>query len=458
MNKKIAYYITPHGFGHAVRSLEVIRTLMMLDQNLEVVIVSDLPQFLIEQNLHRPAMLRRKKLDIGLVQRDSLQFDLEATLGALTTLYHQRDQVIKAEVDFLLKHQVQAVVSDIPFLVFNASADCGLPGIGIGNFTWDWIYEAYQTKDDRWQPLVDWIKESYRKCNLFLQLPMHGDCSVCSPIQDVPLIARKTKRDRREIRATLGLGPEHKAYLISFYSLPLSADAMTRIESIEDCMFYYKHPLKYRLENGRSLDHFDLSYADAVAAMDGVITKPGYGIVADCMANRTPIIYSDRGFFPEYEILVAEIERNLGGVFLPSADLYAGRWEAAIRLLEEQSRKFTEINICGAKVCAEIILDTAFHGTTKSDEEVLTVPIEHSIDLHTFQPKEVKNLLYDYLEAAHEKGFREVRIIHGKGTGVLKNTVHAILKKHPLVASFTQADLATGDWGATIAFLVDEIN
>lgn len=455
MSRKIAYYITPHGFGHGVRSLEVIRKLMEMDPSIEIIIVSDLPQFLIEQNLHRPVVVRRKRLDVGLVQRDSVQFDLDATLQALMDLYQRREAVIGEEIDFLTAHQVQAVVSDIPFLVFPAAAACGLPAIGMGNFTWDWIYAGYQANDERWRPLVEWIQENYRKCHLFLQLPMHGDCSVCSPLRDVPLIARKAARDRRQVRQMLGCGDGERAYLISFYALPLGLEAQQRIERIDGCSFYYKHPLQYRLKNGRSLDDFDLSYADAVAAMDGVITKPGYGIVADCMANRTPVIYTDRGVFAEYPILVEEIEQKLAGVYLSSQDLYAGRWESAIRRLESRSARLRQVRSDGAKVCAELILNTAFGDWRSGDEAVVEIPIEQSLDLHTFQPKEVPNLLHDYLEAAHQKGLRRVQIIHGKGAGILRNTVHSILEKHPLVASFQQADFASGGWGATDAFLID---
>ena len=86
-------------------------------------------------------------------------------------------------------------------------------------------------------------------------------------------------------------------------------------------------------------------------------------------------------------------------------------------------------------------------------DEVIRYPIEDSIDLHTFRPNEVKDLLNDYLEAAGDKGFEEVRIIHGKGIGALRRTVHAVLKTHPMVISFSEAGPAAGGWGATIAVL-----
>jgi len=87
------------------------------------------------------------------------------------------------------------------------------------------------------------------------------------------------------------------------------------------------------------------------------------------------------------------------------------------------------------------------------EEKIIEFPIEDSIDLHTFRPNEVKDLLNDYLEAASKKGFEEVRIIHGKGIGVLREIVHAVLKSHPQVVSFREAGYGAGGWGATIAGL-----
>jgi DNA-nicking Smr family endonuclease len=92
--------------------------------------------------------------------------------------------------------------------------------------------------------------------------------------------------------------------------------------------------------------------------------------------------------------------------------------------------------------------------TAEDPQSPLVLPIEDSLDLHTFQPREVKELLNDYLEAACEKGFREVVIIHGKGAGVLRQRVHALLERHPLVASLRQADADGGGWGATVAVLL----
>jgi DNA-nicking Smr family endonuclease len=81
--------------------------------------------------------------------------------------------------------------------------------------------------------------------------------------------------------------------------------------------------------------------------------------------------------------------------------------------------------------------------------EPIKIPIEDNLDLHTFRPQEVPDLLDDYFEECLRVGITSVRIIHGKGKGILKKRVHSLLKKHPLVVDFKAADPGAGGWGAT---------
>ncbi|MBI5343080.1 MAG: Smr/MutS family protein [Deltaproteobacteria bacterium] len=81
------------------------------------------------------------------------------------------------------------------------------------------------------------------------------------------------------------------------------------------------------------------------------------------------------------------------------------------------------------------------------------IPIEDRIDLHAFSPKEISPLLEDYLEEASRAGFRQVRIIHGRGTGTQRQRVRSVLSRHPLVESYGDAPPEAGGWGATVAVL-----
>jgi DNA-nicking Smr family endonuclease len=86
-------------------------------------------------------------------------------------------------------------------------------------------------------------------------------------------------------------------------------------------------------------------------------------------------------------------------------------------------------------------------------DEPIQLPIDGVLDLHTFKPREVKDLVLDYLAECQKKGIFQVRIIHGKGIGNLRRTVHGILEKHPEVISFTLDHPQLGGWGATLVYL-----
>lgn len=88
-----------------------------------------------------------------------------------------------------------------------------------------------------------------------------------------------------------------------------------------------------------------------------------------------------------------------------------------------------------------------------ADDEIAVLPIEDSIDLHGFQPREIPDVVESYLEAAREKGFREVRLVHGRGKGVQRARVQQLLARLDYVDDFRDAPATRGGWGATVVWL-----
>ena len=86
------------------------------------------------------------------------------------------------------------------------------------------------------------------------------------------------------------------------------------------------------------------------------------------------------------------------------------------------------------------------------NQEVIHIPVDGTLDLHTFSPKDASSVVEEYIQACLDKGIYEVRIIHGKGKGVLRRTVHSLLEKHPEVLSY-KIDSGPSSWGATIVQL-----
>ena len=89
----------------------------------------------------------------------------------------------------------------------------------------------------------------------------------------------------------------------------------------------------------------------------------------------------------------------------------------------------------------------------KNDNDPFEIPIDGILDLHLFRPADVRELLPDYIEACIRKNILQIRIIHGKGKGVLRDIVHSILDKHPNVSNYNLDGRSGSSWGATIAEL-----
>lgn len=98
---------------------------------------------------------------------------------------------------------------------------------------------------------------------------------------------------------------------------------------------------------------------------------------------------------------------------------------------------------------------TGKHVSVSAEEpdEPVAIPITGELDLHTFRPAEVASLLDEYFAECRKRGLLRVRVVHGKGTGTLRTTVHAHLRRSPGLAGFVQGDEASGGWGATIVTL-----
>jgi DNA-nicking Smr family endonuclease len=86
-------------------------------------------------------------------------------------------------------------------------------------------------------------------------------------------------------------------------------------------------------------------------------------------------------------------------------------------------------------------------------DDPVVLPLEDSIDLHPFLPKDIPSVVEEYLQQCLEAGILEVRLIHGKGKGVQRNVLRSLLEKHPAVASFHDAPAEAGGWGATVVTL-----
>jgi L-arabinokinase len=299
------------------------------------------------------------QLDVGVVQRDSLSVDLTATCTAYGAIAARRAELIAAEVAALAPQRPRVVLADIPALAFDVAAALGIPGIGLANFSWDWIYADYATDHPGFRPLVTALRDSYARATLLLRLPMHGELDAFPRIRDVPLVARRATLEPAAVRTRLGLPADRRLVLLSFGGLGLALDAVPAIAGVDflataGAAVGGEGPRGARLLGHDELRAAGVRYEDLVAAVDVVMTKPGYGMVAECITNRTPIVYTARGRFAEYDRLVAGITAHTANAFIGTDDLRAGRWAPALERAWSMPMP-APIAINGAEVVAEAL-------------------------------------------------------------------------------------------------------
>jgi hypothetical protein len=325
IHSSIAYYVTSHGYGHGVRSCSIIRAIKEMYPHLTVHVVTELPTpFLSNQIGPVGSPIRAASLDIGMVQLDSIRVDVEATLRKAEQLRFKRKELVETEVDFIRQTEVNLIVVDIPGLPLEAAALAGIPGVAVGNFGWDWIYTDFLRQNPRWQPIADMFREQYAKADLLLRLPFCEEMSAFPRIEDIPLVANPGRARRQEISALTGCDPNKKWILLSFTTLDWGTEALRCVEDIREYEFLTVLPLKWETSHIHPLSREQITFSDGIASADAVISKPGFGILSDCIVNNKPLIYADRVDFLEYPILEASIKKYLKNVFIPSTKLYAG--------------------------------------------------------------------------------------------------------------------------------------
>ncbi len=371
MAAAIVFYVSGHGFGHASRSIEVINAILARRPEVRIGVRTSAPRWLFDLTVKGKVAFSTLECDTGVVQLDALSLD-EADSIRRAASFHS-DLVTRAASETRVLRELGAglIVADIPPLAFAVGASAGIPTVGLGNFTWDWIYADYPRV--RLAPsLLPAIRGAYAKASMALRLPMSAGFEAFSNVKDIPFIARHASKTRDEVCKTLKLPTDKPLVLVSFggVGLPgLDTTALSKFKKYNVVVTTSAPMSRARKDapaverkgslvtiNEEAMYDAGIRYEDLVGASEAVVTKPGYGIIAECIANDAALLYTSRGHFPEYDVLVQEIPKYLRHAFINHDDLFDGKWESHIDKLLAQPKPKKKPETNGADVAAEIIL------------------------------------------------------------------------------------------------------
>jgi UDP:flavonoid glycosyltransferase YjiC (YdhE family) len=356
---QIVFYVSGHGFGHATRDAALMAAIAARRHDSRFVVRTTAPARVFDALDQAAVEVQPVDTDTGVAQIDSLHPDEIETARRAAAFYAEFDRRASHEAAVLRALSPRLVIGDIPPLAFEAAALAGVPSVALGNFTWDWIYAGYPAVAAIAPDAIGVVRRAYAKATHTLRLPLHGGFDAMGKdVEDIPFIARQSARGRADARRALDVADERLIVLASFggYDVNLPYGAIASTEE-----FALLTP-----ERGFAAG---LRHEDLVAAADVVVSKPGYGIVSECLANDTPLLYTSRGRFAEYDVFVAQMPRILRCRFLPQDDLLAGRWAPAVRALLGQPMPASRVRVDGADVAARRILQWMGELELSSHEE-----------------------------------------------------------------------------------------
>jgi L-arabinokinase len=354
----IAYYITSHGYGHGVRTCAICNA---FSPSVNIFLRTSLPERFFREEIARPFTYCPAAFDCGCIQSDGVTVDIPRTTRTYREIADANASRLDGEVAWITRNSIDAVVSDITPFALEVAAKTGVPSIAATNFTWYDIYADYVGRVPDFAPYVEQIRRQYESAGLLLAMSPANDMRYFPRIKAVPPVGRTGRSRRPEICGRYGFSRSKRIALIYVGEFGIGND-FSGLSRFTDWKFLGLHSLPQAPSNYRMIDKAAFSYQDLTASANLVISKIGYGTVAECMLNGAPLLYLPRPDFSEYPVLEKAVREWGNGYCLSKEAYIALDWEEVLDAVASRPRP-QAVSSDGAKICAREIetFSAAFH-------------------------------------------------------------------------------------------------
>ena len=329
--KRIAYFVSPHGFGHAARAAAVMETLSQIDTEVQFEIFTTVPSWFFQDSMSVPYTYHRLVTDIGLVQKNAFQADLEDTLRALDDFFPPAPSLIAEVAETISALNCVLIICEIAPMGILVAKEARIPSILVENFTWDWIYQQYTAADYRINRYIDYLQPIFKAADYHIQT--EPVCSRNSADLITAPVSRKIKTTGGEIRKRLGLPADGKMVLITTGGIPQSYGFLEKLNKLREITFVMPGagPVMKIVDNLIILPYRSGFYhPDLVNAADAVIGKAGYSTLSEIYQGGVPFGYVARSDFRESASLVEFIQRQMSGIAVSESEFNNGNWTARL--------------------------------------------------------------------------------------------------------------------------------
>lgn len=317
--------ISSHGLGHITRTLAVVQALVSLQPEIQLTLATTAPASVLQSYLTIPFVYRWVKLDVGVIQKDSLIQDLEATKLALCELHQHTEARVNSEVNYMRQTGVNLIFADIPAMAGLMGKQAQIPCVMASNFSWDFIYRDW---GQDFQELADHYAQGYRACQQLFRLPFCDAMSVFPRITDAGLTGQNPRFSPDIIRQKLAITtPPERTVLLAFGGLGVQGIPYADLGQFPDWCFLSYDPQAPDLSNLRLCQATPFRPVDVMQLCGKVITKPGYSTYSEAYRLGVPIYSLERRGFAEADLLLNGLQRYCYHRVIAVTDFYAHPWE-----------------------------------------------------------------------------------------------------------------------------------
>jgi hypothetical protein len=316
--------ITNHGFGHATRAASIAATVKTLAPEVDLVLATTAPQWLLDEYLPVEYEYRPVAFDIGVIQPDSLAMDLPATLAKLQSIQARQHETVAAEAAYLRQRGAHLVLADIPPLATAIAHAADLPCWMVSNFGWDFIYRAF---GDEFAAVADWIGDCFGQCDRLFRLPFHEPMAAFPVVVDVGLTGGTPRYAAEDLRTQWGLKtPRDRTVLLTFGGLSLQSIPYHRLAQFPDWQFLTFDLEAPALPNLFKVPRQGFRPVDVMPLCGRVISKPGFSTFSEACRLDVPIITITRDDFAEGPVLVNSLQDYSWHRVLGPGEFFEGDW------------------------------------------------------------------------------------------------------------------------------------
>ena len=325
--KTIACFVTSHGLGHATRMVAIINEIQTIHPNIRFIIINNLPKWFWDQNLKKTVSFQQKDyvVDVGLIQFDPFNHDLDTTLEKLNLLLNQKENFLKLQ-NLIKSEGVEHIICDISPIGIRVGEALKITTTLVENFTWDWIYEKYVESHDEFSTYVAELRSTYK--NTTLRIQAYPFCKHEENAIQVGPIHRKFNKSVQETKYLLGLESDQQFSTITTGGISANFPFLSQLRRSETNFVICGDFQKIKKQGNLIFlpFHSGIHFPDVIRASQKVIGKVGYGTTMECWAAKTQLYGIYRDDFRETQVLRDFISSENLGREIKNTEFQNGEW------------------------------------------------------------------------------------------------------------------------------------